>query len=275
MRPGSLQNLPHPADSPAMESIRTQVPAEEAASAEPLVAIEPKKQSRKVILAMLLTLCFGLLLASVYLGGRISSTHAAAKHHSTARAVALTKPRPVSSQPKELAASPAAPLPAAAQSAAPGKIAGAKKEESPTAAPLAITPPVPAKPARNLAPAVVKTAPVIVAVAKTPMIVAEAAALPAAAKLPLVPPVAAESQAARELVHPQPGAAYIQVGAFAQPYVGGWVSVLEGRGFHPIVADGPNDVIRRVLIGPLAPSQVTEVEAKLRQAGIEHFEKVY
>jgi len=67
----------------------------------------------------------------------------------------------------------------------------------------------------------------------------------------------------------------VQVGAFVSPYAERWVNVLEQRGFHPIVAEGPNSTVHRVLLGPLGPAQVSDVEAKLREAGIEHFEKIY
>jgi hypothetical protein len=78
-----------------------------------------------------------------------------------------------------------------------------------------------------------------------------------------------------ELVHPKPGVAYVQVGAFISPYAELWVSVLQQRGFHPVVAEGPNSAVHRVLLGPFGPSEVPQVESRLRQAGIEHFERVY
>jgi len=130
------------------------------------------------------------------------------------------------------------------------------------------------KPAPAAGAAAGKSAPDAIPAAR-PALVAIAAAKPAPARLAPAATAAAEPVVVRDLVHPKPGDAYLQVGAYAAPYVAGWVNTLQGRGFHPIVAEGPNSSIHRVLIGPLAPAQVSQVEAKLRQAGIEHFEKVY
>lgn len=236
-----------------------------------------------IILAMVLTLCLGLLLATLYLGGRISSTHAS---------VARTKPSPAASQPlKPQPIRPAAqsaaivPAPAPATVAKPSidikaidtkvtdtKVIDAKaKPPKPSLVSVAVS--TPAKPASVPLPELGKPAgvaagkpegkpaPLVVAVVKH-----------AAIKMP---PVAAEPQATGDLMHPKPGDAYVQVGAFVSPYAERWVEVLAQRGFHPMVADGPTSSVHRVLLGPLGPSEVIEVEAKLRQAGIEHFEKVY
>ena len=264
MRRVSLQKSPDPADSTAMESTSPLVPAPDVAAEESLrspVSPSPKNQSRKVILAMVLTLCLGLLLATLYLGGRISSTHASVARTTTSPAAA----QPLKPQPIRPAAQSAAIVPAPAPAAVAKPLTDTKVLVS-----VAVT--TPAKPASVLPelgkPAGVaagkpqgKPAPLVVAVVKH-----------AAIKMP---PVAAEPQATGDLMHPKPGDAYVQVGAFVSPYAERWVEVLAQRGFHPMVADGPTSSVHRVLLGPLGPSEVIEVEAKLRQAGIEHFEKVY
>jgi cell division septation protein DedD len=303
-----------------MDSIKLGAPAEESNSAEPMDSYGPdtRKKTRNPILMMILVLCLGLLVSSVYLGGRFSSVHAS---------VALAKPAAFANQKKSNPAiSPAAvssavptgkkqadakstpapkPAIAAAQKATPAPAIVASQKSNP-AQPSVIAAaqkptPVPVLVAAQKStpaplPAIVasqKSNPaspsVIVAVKKsTPAPTPAAKPVPApasvtvAAKRPeptvgtiALPPLPKESLPTTELAHPKSGKAYVQVGAFVSPYAERWVDVLEQRGFRPIVADGPNSVIHRVLLGPFGPSEVSAVEAKLRQAGIDHFEKVY
>ena len=254
-----------------MEATKLQVPAEEASPAEPLSPVNSQQQKRKAILAMLLTLCFGLLLASLYLGGRFSARHtpqsaaqakpsplaaqtpapAKAEAKSTAPPLATPAPTPTSTAGATPPVAKPAPVTVAIAKAAAVRAdapAPAKADAMPAApGPLDVTPPQP------VAPAIAKPAPVVVAAAKASPV-----------QLPPISPVGAESLANSGLAHPKPGHAYVQVGAFVSPYAERWVNVLEQRGFHPIVAEGPNSAVHRVLLGPLGPAEVSEVEAKLR-----------
>ena len=74
---------------------------------------------------------------------------------------------------------------------------------------------------------------------------------------------------------PRPGESYLQVGAIAPEALKGFLEALEAKGFHPLVAPGPDDGTRRVLIGPLHGDELTSDAAKLTAAGFEWFRRDY
>jgi hypothetical protein len=279
-----------------MDSIKLGAPAEESNSAEPMDSYGPntRKKTRNPILMMILVLCLGLLVSSVYLGGRFSSAHASvasakpAAFHNQKKATPIISTAAVASglptQKKQPEAKPT-PVPAAVTTAVqkpsttpppivavqkstpapPAVVAAQKPTSTPTPAIVAAQKPTPAP------------TPAIVAAQKPTPAPPPALANPVPSPLSVaaLAPLPKESLPTTELAHPKSGNAYVQVGAFVSPYAERWVDVLEKRGFRPIVADGPNSVIHRVLLGPFVPSEVSAVEAKLRQAGIDHFEKMY
>jgi SPOR domain len=252
-----------------MESDLAAIQAEEASAVESANSAESEKRRRKLFLTMILTVCSGLLLGIVYLGGRISATHAASVPVAPVRAASTTVLPPV-------APAPAKPVAAAIQPAAPAPAKPVAAAIQPSA--------VVAKPA------VATTVPQAVAVQVSPIkavgepTVQKTVVAPAAAASVTPPVITGGLQVPTEaptrffhgeLVHPKPGDAYLQVGAMGSPYAERWVGVLEQHGYHPLVAEGPNNEIYRVLLGPFGAAEVQDVETKLRQAGIEHFEKVY
>jgi hypothetical protein len=237
-----------------MESDLAAIQAEEASAVENANSAESEKRRRKLFLTMILTVCSGLLLGIVYLGGRISATHAASVPVAPVRAASTTALPPVTPAPAKPVA-PAIQPPAVAT-----------KPAEATTVPQAVA--VKVSPFKAVGePTVQKT------------VVAPAAAAPVTAPVITgglrVPTEAPTRFFHGELVHPKPGDAYLQVGAMGSPYAERWVGVLEQHGYHPLVAEGPNNEIYRVLLGPFGAAEVQDAETKLRQAGIEHFEKVY
>ena len=222
---------------------------------------EKKKKGRNPVLMMVVVLGVGLLVSLAYLGGRISSAHAS---------VAAAKPAAF----------------AEASGAADGDrslTVAARKDETPVAVPAAKASVTPVA-VKEVAKAAPVAAPVVVKeVAKVPPPATAVVAKDAVKATPAVAPVVAKAvtksvaaeESSAQLFQPKAGVAYVQVGAFVSPYAQNWVSVLKQRGFNPVVAEGPNPAVHRVLLGPFGPAEVAEVETKLRAAGIDHFERVY
>ena len=235
----------------------------------------------------------GLALTTLYLGGRVMETRASG---ATAR-----KPQPVSAPTQAAAIKPAeAPVKPAMQNEA--KLPETAKtqlvEEIKPAPPPRPAAPVPeSKPA---SPPVSK--PQLVAVAKPapevskpapevskPMPVPQPKPAPPKSEpvKPATPPtVAAQPPAPKHLeertmlhrdpkpydgpiLKPQPGQIYVQVGAYSPNYTGSFLTILEKKGFHGMVAPGPSQDVNRVLVGPFPdPSVVKNTHGELEKAGL-------
>ena len=73
---------------------------------------------------------------------------------------------------------------------------------------------------------------------------------------------------AHAITQPIPGEIYIQVLAVAKPEAEVLVDVLAKKGFHALVAAGPNDKIYRVLVGPAKDAaDAGKLKGDLEQAG--------
>lgn len=110
-----------PADTPQEESASLATPSETAKARMPMVWIPA-------------TLCVGLLIAAIYLGGRIvtANRHASAASRTPAVVQAVVQPKPT---PVAIAPAPAAPVPAVEVKTEP-KPEAAPKTAKPDAAPL-------------------------------------------------------------------------------------------------------------------------------------------
>jgi cell division septation protein DedD len=77
-----------------------------------------------------------------------------------------------------------------------------------------------------------------------------------------------EVTSVRSVGQPIPGQIYIQVLAVAKPEAEVLVDVLAKKGFHAMVAPGPNEKIYRVLVGPAKDaSDAGKLKGDLEQAG--------
>ena len=71
------------------------------------------------------------------------------------------------------------------------------------------------------------------------------------------------------ILKPQPGQIYVQVGAYSPNYTGSFLTILEKKGFHGMVAPGPSQDVNRVLVGPFPdPSVVKNTHGELEKAGL-------
>jgi cell division septation protein DedD len=78
------------------------------------------------------------------------------------------------------------------------------------------------------------------------------------------------------VTEPRPGQTFLQVSAVSKPDAELLVEVLNKRGFHSIVAPGPNDTIFRVLVGPSqSDAELSKTRAALEQAGFKSIPKRY
>jgi cell division septation protein DedD len=211
-------------------------PAGEAAAKAP--AEEPKKQIPMAWIPA--TLGLGLLIAMVYLGGRIVT----AKAHTSpsVQTAALAQKTP----PAAPTAAPAPAVPAVqAQADLP-----AQPVVEPKPSPLA-----PPEPAHETKPAL--TAPVkAVAEAKPAENTADLADLPT--------------------ITPQAGERYVQIGALIPKAAHRYLGQLHLDQLKPHVAPGPTPDLVRVLIGPFADRDVlAAVQAQLDAQGIQNFIRRY
>jgi len=204
-------------------------------SIEDAFAKAADKRKRITYLAIPITLGVGLLVAMVYIGGRIGS----AKPRVAAPAVAsapITVPPP----------------PAPAETA---------KSEPPKPSPFVAADP---KPDASKGPAV----PAKVPETKTPEVKNTVAkATPAA--LPTVPvPVpskpAVHSDAPLTLITPRPGETYLQLAALVPHTVLRYLDELRAEDLAPCVAPGPTPDLLRVLVGPFPDKEsLAKAKAKL------------
>lgn len=88
-----------------------------------------------------------------------------------------------------------------------------------------------------------------------------------APKLPHKEPIEVTA-VTRSVAQPIPGQIYIQVLAVAKPEAEVLVDVLVKKGFHALVAPGPNERIFRVLVGPAKDAaDAGKLKGDLEQAG--------
>jgi cell division protein FtsN len=78
------------------------------------------------------------------------------------------------------------------------------------------------------------------------------------------------------ITQPQVGQTYLQVLAVAKPEADVLAEVLAKKGFHALVAPGPNDSVFRVLVGPAKDSaDAVKLKSDLEAAGFKPFIKKY
>jgi cell division septation protein DedD len=231
--PGAEENAaPTPLGSPALpepDSTSTLTPSTTDARKErmPLVWIPA-------------TLCIGLLIAAVYLGGRIVTAH------SSASAQVKTKPT----------VTHAAPV-------APAAVMQAKAEPKPEApSPQAKPTPDELKPEEPKAQE---------AKAEAPKPVKSEA--PRQAKFEVPKPVAGEPV---PMIAPKDGERYIQVGALDLERTRRYIGHLRESKLEPHVAPGPTPEMLRVLIGPFTDrDSLGSTKSQLDSAGIPNFIREY
>ena len=271
INPDSLPDSPATPAGPETPAAGASVSAPETpevdAPAEEKAAEEPKKTIPMAWIPA--TLGLGLLIAVVYLGGRIVTAKAHTSPSVQPAAVAQTKVAPAPATPTPATPTPATPAPAVA--APPTATA---------AAPAAATPPVPAvqakadlRPQPVVAPKPSPLAPLEQAheskpIATTPVkAVAEAkpagnTAEPDLADLPTITP--------------QPGQRYVQIGALIPKAAHRYLGQLHLDRLQPHVAPGPTPDLVRVLIGPFDDRDVlAAVQAQLDAQGIQNFIRRY
>jgi cell division septation protein DedD len=78
------------------------------------------------------------------------------------------------------------------------------------------------------------------------------------------------------VTQPSVGQVYLQVLAVAKPEADVLAEVLVKKGFHALVAPGPNDKVYRVLVGPAKDaSDAAKLKGDLEAAGFKPFIKKY
>jgi hypothetical protein len=239
----------------------------------------------------------GLALTTLYLGGRVMETRASG--------ATASKPLPVSTPTDVAAVKPAEPpvKPAVQNEAKPQEttknqlVAEAKPAPAPSQpAPAPESKPVPAPVSKPQLVAVAKPAPEVPK--PPPVLESKPAAKPKSEPVKAAPvkaepvkpappaAVAAQPSAPKHseehailhrdpkpydgpILKPQPGQIYVQVGAYSPNYTGSFLSILEKKGIHGVVAPGPSQDVNRVLVGPLPdPSTVKNTHGELQKAGL-------
>jgi len=182
------------------------------------------------------TLSVGLLIAALYLGGRIVNAH-----RSTA---------------------PAAPAPPKAMAAPSSPNAGTQTRSETSSEKSSGS-----QPASAAVNAVATEA-----LAPKPPVTAPAAKEPAAAKEEPSEP----TPEAIPMITPQAGQRYLQVGALDLEATRRFVEHLRGKKFEPHVAPGPKPELLRVLIGPFDNRDtINEIMSQLQSEGLESFVREY
>jgi cell division septation protein DedD len=234
-------------------------PAEESDAPTPLgptAAPEPDSPSRSDVRKKPIplvwipaTLCVGLLIAAVYLGGRIVTAHSSAatpvktKPSVTHAAPVVAQATPVVAKPEPVVAK-AEPVVAKAEPVVPAAPVQAKAEPKPEA-----RKPEAPKPAKPAAPQQAKSEP---------------------APLEKVPgePV--------PMIVPKGGERYIQVGALDLERTRRYIGHLREARLEPHVAPGPTPEMLRILIGPFADrDSLASIKTQLDRAGIDNFVREY
>ncbi len=236
----TIPEKPVPSPAPVTEQ-KTEQNSEESRKRIPLASIPA-------------TISIGLLIAAVYLGGRIFTAHRVQK---TAPAFhSATPAAPPVAAPAEARAIPQ-PAPSAAQPVSP-----VEAKAVPQPAPSAAQPVSPPGQAATPAPqAAIPTPPAL-------------GPQPASA----VTPAGDSGDDTLPMIQPRSGERYLQVGALdpdAQD-TRRFVERLRGEGLDPHVAQGPTPVLMRVLIGPFTrPDALNEKKAQIESEGIDTFVREY
>jgi cell division septation protein DedD len=252
----------------ALEKVSVEKPIPSSISMPEQEIEEPRK--RIPLATIPATICIGLLIATLYLGGRILTAHRVQKPapaiHSALAAAPLPVPAPVIAKalphptPTDTKATtpvthPATPEP---QAAAREPEAATAKPEAVIAKPEAVT----AKPQ---------------AVTAKPEVAATKPRQTKAAKPAVVPPPD-HSDDGLPMIEPHSGERYLQVGAL-DPDANDtrrFVARLRKEGLDPHVAQGPTPVLMRVLIGPFTKlDALNEKKAQIESEGIDTFVREY
>jgi cell division septation protein DedD len=104
--------------------------------------------------------------------------------------------------------------------------------------------------------------------------VAKPVTVPAPTKAAIAPVAARKEQTtplkryAGPVVEPKAGETYLQIGAYGPTFTHSFVEELKGKGFQPVVAQGPADDVYRVMIGPLNRDSLKITQAQVEQAEI-------
>ena len=89
-------------------------------------------------------------------------------------------------------------------------------------------------------------------------------------------PAPAPENAPVVLAQPQPGQMFLQVSAVAKPEADILVDLLTKKGFHAMVAAGPNESLYRVLVGPAKDTtDLGKMKGDLEQAGFKSIVRKY
>lgn len=207
----------------------------------PLVETESSEKLRKTVyIGFAATVAVTLAVAAVYIGGRVFAA------------------RPVDPAPVVVAKAAPAPAPAAAvvkpppiATPTPKAAAAEPKKEfasSTSQAPTASAPAAPNAPVRAAQPSPTTNS-------------AASATDPA--------PV-------RNLVAPKPGELYLQLAALGPHSLDHFLTELNGRGIHVVVAPAPDAGLQRVLVGPFANhDSLRQQKQTLDASGIESFVREY
>jgi cell division septation protein DedD len=242
-------------DAPANESPLAQEP--DSASTAPLLKTDTGKKPMPLVW-LPATLCVGLLIAGVYLGGRILNAHSHATapvarqsvgaKHVQAKAVQATPsvaqvaPATTVHKNQPIQPEPVAPVKAEARKQA--------KSEAP-------------KQAKNAAPKQAK--------AETPK--PAKSEVRKQAKVEEPKPTTGEPV---PMIAPQNGQRYIQVGALDLERTRRYIGQLRDAKLEPHVAPGPTPEMLRVLIGPFADrDSLATTKSQLDGAGIPNFIREY
>ncbi len=236
----TIPEKPVPSPAPVTEQ-KTEQKSEESRKRIPLASIPA-------------TISIGLLIAALYLGGRIFTAHrvqkpAPAFHSATPAAPPVAAPAEAKAIPQ--------PAPSAAQPVSP-----VEAKAIPQPAPSAAQPVSPPGQAATPAPqAAIPTPPAL-------------GPQPASA----VTPAGDSGDDTLPMIQPRSGERYLQVGALdpdAQD-TRRFVERLRGEGLDPHVAQGPTPVLMRVLIGPFTrPDALNEKKAQIESEGIDTFVREY
>jgi len=105
-------------------------------------------------------------------------------------------------------------------------------------------------------------------------VAAKPSVLPGMTKPAVAPAIAAHEQTPPTkrysglLIEPRAGETYLQIGAYGPTFTHAFVEELKGKGFQPVVAQGPTEDVYRVMIGPLNRDSLTRLQAQVEQAEI-------
>ena len=89
-------------------------------------------------------------------------------------------------------------------------------------------------------------------------------------------PAVAPQAGAWKLTTPKAGERYLQLAAMGPSYTDSYVTSLEGKGIHPLVAPGPSENIYRILVGPFSDQKALERQQDLLEtSGIHPMPRVY